>query len=57
MFSGNDDVTIGFARKVDSGNDDVAIVLGRKVPSGDDDVTIVLARYGFLVMMAFKVAP
>ena len=40
MFSGNDDVTIGFARNVVSGN---------------DEVTIVLARYGFWVMMTFKV--
>jgi len=54
VFSGNDDVTIGFARKVVSGNDDVAIVLACKVLSGDDDVTIVLARYGFWIMMTFK---
>ena len=33
MFSGNDNVTIEFARKVVSGNDDVAIVLARKVLS------------------------
>ena len=54
MFSGNDGVTIGFARKVVSGNDDVAIVLARKVLWGDDGVTIVLARYGFWVMMTVK---
>ena len=54
MFLGNDDVTIGFARKVVSGNDDVAIMLARKVLSGDDDVTLVLACYGFWVMMTFK---
>jgi len=54
VFSGNDDVTIGFACKVVSGNDDVAIVIARKVLSGDDDVTIVLAWSGFWVMMTFK---